>query len=171
MSSSLFEKLLTLDDLNTLSEEVTLLQTSIFQVKENAFESALSSSVRTWVGEYITREINEQKLDRKQYLKDLLTQIKDTKILKLVIGFQPTPQNITEVANWVKKDLGPEVVIDLSYQPDLIGGAVVTWQGKFFESSVKQKFTQYIPTAMAKIFNSKTTESLEQPINVTGAIT
>ena len=134
----LFDRVTSASDVLQLRQELEVLQKALYQVKTDAWENALSSQVRTWVAAEISASVTNDTQSKEQVLQDLLKQLEAIKTLRLTIAFEPSDIMLTKVREWVKAELGSMVVLEIEYQPSLIGGAIITWNGKYFNASVRQ---------------------------------
>jgi F0F1-type ATP synthase delta subunit len=68
-------------------------------------------------------------------LKELL---KKFKVIKLVLAFDPTRKTIENIHNFVKDSLGIGYVLDIEVQENILGGAIVMFEGKYNDFSLKK---------------------------------
>lgn len=94
-------------------------------------------------GEEIDVLINSMyKIDDKtglseEFLRNLKTKIAGLRPIKLTLAFEPDGEFIKRLFAWVRQNIGDSVVLDFSVNPEILGGALVEWQGKYFDLSLK----------------------------------
>ncbi len=95
----------------------------------------IRSRIQSWVnGLAIDRAARQQQL---QAAKDQLLSLE---YFQLTLAFEPTEKVIIRLANWCREQIDPQLVLDIRYEPGLIGGAVIEYQGKFVDLSLRKKF-------------------------------
>ncbi|OGM27974.1 hypothetical protein A2962_03575 [Candidatus Woesebacteria bacterium RIFCSPLOWO2_01_FULL_39_61] len=137
---ALFEKIKTSEEKDKLMEEIDILLNSLFQNKGEAFSILLKTGVRAWLSEYIRAELAKDEANPFEYLKKIKEELNSFKALKLTLAFEPTESNIEKFSYAVKKYLGEKVVIEFSYNPTLIAGCTLTYEGKYRDFSMKSFF-------------------------------
>ena len=148
MYSDILGKVRTKQESNRLEEEVELLIVSLYKTgKEDygkaassAYESVLKESVRSWVADEIRTDLERESISKTDYLKGLKKRLGKLKIVKLTVAFEPTEGGLGKIQNWIQTNLGEGVISDLSYNTRLLAGAVVIYQGKYADLSLKNKF-------------------------------
>lgn len=68
-------------------------------------------------------------------LKELLGKFK---VIKLILAFDPTRKTIGNIHNFVKNTLGVGYILDIEVSEDLLGGAVIMFNGKYADFSLKK---------------------------------
>ena len=158
MNSKLVTKIRTLEERDKLKEEIVLLLDSLYTQKGEGVESTLSSQVRFWVSEIIKTESSNNLGEIESYLKDILSQLSQFKTLSLRLAFEPTNASIDKFITFTRKNIGMEVILDFDYDPRILGGAVITYEGEYRDFSLKRLFeTEYAEksTEVLKIMYSK----------------
>lgn len=67
------------------------------------------------------------------YLEGLRKQLTTLRILSLEIAFDPTEETIAVLTGWVREYLGNDIIMDLSVDRGLFGGARVSYEGRYKE--------------------------------------
>lgn len=138
--NALFEKIKTSEEKDKLMEEVDILLNSLFQNKGEALTMLLKTGVRAWVSEHVRSELAKDEANPGEYLKKIKEELTSFKTLKLTLAFEPTESNIEKFSYAVKKYLGEKVVIEFSYNPALIAGCTVIFEGRYRDFSMKSFF-------------------------------
>lgn len=68
-------------------------------------------------------------------LKTLLAKFK---VIKLVLAFDPTNKTLEKLHNFVKETVGDGYIFDIEVSPDILGGAIVIFNGKYYDLSLKK---------------------------------
>lgn len=132
----------TKQDVLRLIEEVEILLESLYEDQGRGFDRTIASKVRARVSDAISDEINKSKADKKSYLLGLEKKLKGLKEVRLTLAFEPSSASIDKFNDFIKKNVGEEVVLDLSFDPKLIGGAIVTYDGEYRDFSINRFFEE-----------------------------
>lgn len=90
---------------------------------------------RTFLKEPITP--HNEALIKKQVIK-LQDKLGLCKVIQLTLAFQPDERTIDLFSEWVKKNVGSQMLIDLQYDRTIIGGALLVAHGIYKDYSVKK---------------------------------
>lgn len=69
-------------------------------------------------------------------LKGLLNRFK---VIKLVLAFVPTYKTIENIHDFIKEILGIGYILDIEILDELLGGAIIIYNGKYFDFSLKKR--------------------------------
>lgn len=139
MYSEILDKVRTKQEAVYLKGEIDLLLKAIYQSKETNFQEVLDKNVRSWVSELLRKGIEKSAINNEPYLKGLKRELSDLKSLNLTIAFEPTEKNLHRLHNWVLDNLGKGIVLEIIVNANILGGSIISYQGKFFDSSVRNK--------------------------------
>lgn len=68
-------------------------------------------------------------------LKELL---KKLKVIKLVLAFCPSVKMLENIHNFVKENIGAGYILDIEILDEVLGGAVVMFNGKYADYTLKK---------------------------------
>ena len=90
-------------------------------------------------------------------LKDFLIKVQESvaaiPVLSLTLAFEPTVESMKALTDWFLLNLKKQVLFDVKVDTSIIGGALITFNGKFLDFSIKTKFDQ--------VFQKVTSPNLE----------
>lgn len=142
----LIELTKTTEDVVSLQEEMDLILQSLFHVEVYKLEEVLEKFVRVRVATEINRIIKMNPTANKEEIKALLSKAYRTicalPIIKLSLAFEPSETIINNLSFWARQNLEPGVLLDLSLDRSIIGGVVISYKGKFFDFSLKNKIRE-----------------------------
>jgi len=72
------------------------------------------------------------------FFETLKKLVKKFKVIKLALAFDPSYKTITNIHNFVKDTVGIGYILDIEVSEDLLGGAVVIFNGKYNDFSLKK---------------------------------
>jgi hypothetical protein len=149
-SSALLDTLLTTEDREVLRGELELLKTAIFKVNKDSFAETMKVGVRAFVAEIIEKELRTNNVDPEKYLNEMLQNIDKLPTLELTIAFEPTQANLEHFATQASTVAGQNVLLQVSTKPEIIGGAVVIWNGKYVDATLQTTFDETVQKVLAK---------------------
>ena len=138
MSFDFLAQVKTTDDVLTLQKELEALTKYLFSTKKDTFETALQEEVRAWVADVVRAQGGTTAATRKKFLDELNAQLKKLPAVQLTLAFQPTQKNIDVIHNWLHSQLQQPHVLHLVYDPSVVGGAVISYQGRYHDASLKK---------------------------------
>jgi F0F1-type ATP synthase delta subunit len=116
---------LTKDQVDILKHEIDILLNSKYQSKKEEL-----------VRESTLLELESRRVkDSQKALENWKLEIENLRVLRLIIASEPTRANILAYGAWVKKTLGPDVILDISVNENLVAGAQIVWNGKYRDYS------------------------------------
>jgi len=157
MPSELLTTLLTTDDRELLRNELGRLKSAVFKLKKGNLTDVLKSQVRVDVARVIESELRDQKKDPEHYFEEILAQLDTLPILQLTIAFEPTQLSLEHWSSQAAEALGEGVVLQITVQPEMIGGAIIVWKGRYVDVSLKKKFAAAVSKAIGKIETTSAT--------------
>jgi F0F1-type ATP synthase delta subunit len=142
MNSKLFSHIRTTDERDTLLDEIGTLLSSLYQEKGRGLDSCLKNKVRFWVSEIVRREIGSDLETAEKYLTGLKETLEGLGILKLTLAFEPTDISIDKFTEFVRRNMGEDIVVEFEYDARILGGALITYNGEFRDFSLKRLFEE-----------------------------
>ncbi len=142
MNSEIFSKIITDEDIEKLSDELDILQASLYKEKGRGFEIALNSKVRAWFAKTLRDEVTQQKIGIEDYLLQLRNELTKYKKITLILAYEPSASAIEHFHSIVQSYVGNRVVLDISYMPSLLAGVVIIFNGRYKNLSLKKAFEE-----------------------------
>lgn len=136
MYSDILPQIKTSEDRQALLVEIGELRACLFEPKQD-LEDVLQSDVRAWVAEIIRNKMqNGAKLD--EYLSELENELNKMEEVKVALAIEPTERIIALAHQQISAKAGSSVVIDFEHAPQLLGGAAISFRGKYHDGSVNK---------------------------------
>ena len=141
--SDLIISLKTTREVTDFVSEIDTLMDTFFKSKNPSIEKALTS-ISTDSARKIMQVFSKNKLDINdrdvvagffETLKGLLEKLK---VIKLVLAFDPTLKTITNIHDFVKDTVGVGYILDIEISEDVLGGAIVIFNGKYNDFTLKK---------------------------------
>lgn len=151
----LIELTRTTEDVVKLEEEIDLLLQSIYHVDKQMFEETLERQVRIRVAMEIRKLIQQAKSSKKEEVKALLSDAYRTvcvlAILQLTLAFEPSEIVIGNISRWARQNLAAGILLDLSLDRSILGGALIMYHGKFYDFTLRKKLNEIFEKADLKL--------------------
>lgn len=142
MYSDILLTVYSVEDQIRLLQEIDILLDSMYKFGKSSFEATMKTSVRLSTQEMLTSAITDSKMDPQDFLQNLRTQIANLKQVDIQIAYQPSVDSLHQIYDWIAQTESRGFVLSYAYDPNLIGGAVVSFKGKSFNGSLKEVINQ-----------------------------
>jgi hypothetical protein len=117
--------------------------------------------------------INTQSRDSiKKFLEKMQESIAALPVLSLTIGFDPKDKTLKSLSEWFLINVKKQVVFDFSIDPKVVAGATLTYNGKFFDFSIRPVFGRILKIYTDRLTNRNTqrqeavtVQSVQQNVN------
>ncbi|CAN5323415.1 hypothetical protein BH10PAT1_BH10PAT1_1840 [soil metagenome] len=139
--SEITNLILTKDDFNILIRELDLLEESLYEIKNN-FDSVLKNSVRSEVSKLISNAILNQ--DKAKVLKEIRLEMNQIKFAEIILAKDPSNEFISKISDWLTKLQNRRIAINIKIDQSIIGGAIISFEGKYFDGSLKNKLEKIL---------------------------
>lgn len=144
MYSELLSLVQTTDDRDELINSLGNVLKNIYGSKEVSIEDKLNEKVPDFIVKKII-EINVKNNPTKDFeatkelLESVVKQLEEAREIHLTIAFRPTHIALEKVSYWFKQTYGADFVLNITFDPEIIAGAVVVVEGKYTDLSLKSK--------------------------------
>lgn len=142
----------TVEDLHLISAEIDMLMESVYKTDPEIFKHALNTNLQRNLTDALTLSLTEQHiaLDNHQELQHYFTGLKQfitsLPVLQLTLAYHPNNEQIEAIAAWARLQTGKPVILQIHYNKDMLGGAIITFEGRYADLSLKKKLTQVYET-------------------------
>lgn len=156
---SILQDIRTLDDLRLLTGQIDGLLTNLFKATNSQFQDMLHTKLQRTLGNSLILSLKQQgiNLDNQEqlqvYFDGLREYIAKLPILQLVIAYHPTNEQLEQISDWARMTTGEPIILSLIYNKNILGGAVITYQGRVTDLSVKKKLEAVYETKQEEILN------------------
>jgi hypothetical protein len=126
-----------LSKINT-TDEIDSLVTAIDKLKTGLFTN---KHYMTTAPEVI-KEAYDGAVDKDAFLNDIRKELVEAKTLTMSVAAELPGQSVARIANWVKSNVGTDVVLELKIDSSLLAGTTITFNGKFKDYSFKEELVK-----------------------------
>ncbi len=86
----------------------------------------------------------------KAFLEKIQTEMTAIPLVPLTIAFEPKEQTLKALCDWFELNVNKQVIFDISVDKKMVGGANITYNGKFLDLSIKSRFEQIVHNVLDK---------------------
>jgi len=84
----------------------------------------------------------------KEFFCQLAKSVATFPVLTITVSFEPKEQTLKTLSTWFVVNTKRQVIFDIQVDPSLLAGAAITFNGKFFDFSVRSHFDQIFNDAL-----------------------
>jgi len=159
-NDKLLQNIITKRDAQRLLEEIEIIRKGLFEAGEGALESLLKNKVRAETAEVIRETFSKADLDKKGYLDKVEELIMKMPNVSFILAFEPSEGAVERFYSKVSEATGKRVLLDIVYEPQIIGGVVIIFNGRYRDYSFKKIFELEFEKGRDKILSMG---KVEQP--------
>ncbi|KKQ45554.1 MAG: hypothetical protein US62_C0013G0007 [Candidatus Woesebacteria bacterium GW2011_GWA1_37_8] len=138
MLSKLIDNLKTKNEIEILRDEIALLSQSIYQGGEKNIENSLKNNIRIWVSETIRNET--QNVNLRDYFNDIEKELDRIKSVSITLAYEPSELSVRRFYDFVQSIMPKKIVLELLYDPQIVGGVVISYGGRYKDYSFRKIF-------------------------------
>ncbi len=123
---------------------------SLYKVHHNNTLSILLDNLPAHIGEVLKDQIEQKQIDVqtpeaiKKICDSLALALKNTDLLTLSLAFEPSFELTQKIAKLIKTEFGGNTLIEIEVDPHVMGGAIITFKGQYFDYSLKTKIDHFL---------------------------
>lgn len=139
--NNFLDKIKTKEDLINILNEIATIKQIIFKNKDwPHFKEELKNKISIFFEKFV-EGLEKIKLDPRNlsFWEDLERKLKNLDEIRLEIAFQPTDSFVENLSEWLKKELGRKIILDIKYNPKIVAGAIVEFKGKWADFSIAKE--------------------------------
>ena len=146
----LLKNIYTKEDLISLKQEISEIQKMIFSQSGLLSEKAKNVATKELL-EFILSaegkgEIYFNPNEQFEFLENLKRKLDSLPVLKMVLAFSPPPATIERISQFLENELGRKIILDLTCNPEIIGGAILEYEGKYINLSLAKNLEKILKT-------------------------
>jgi F0F1-type ATP synthase delta subunit len=146
--NSLLKNVFTKEDLISLKQEISEIQKKIFS-QSGLLSEKVKNIARRELLEFILEaeskgEIYFDPKEQFEFLENLKRRLESLPVLKMVLAFSPPVGTIEKISQFLERELGKKIILDLSCNPEIIGGAILEYEGKYINLSLAKNLEKIL---------------------------
>ncbi len=150
---SLSQYIRTTDERDLIITELHQLFDSLHKVDKSQFSAILNKEVSVRTAEVVHTAIAEANVPNEDFsaLENCLQTLKQELMLlttvEITLAIKPQHEFLTQLYRWVQEHVGKQTIIQLAINPEIVGGIILVYQGKYINLSLSKRiddvFTQH----------------------------
>jgi hypothetical protein len=153
---------LDLSDFFTTKSQASDFSTRLAAIEENIYgtnfnlDNALLSQFGLIKKDKFLTLIRDQQIntssasDLKSFLAKIQVSISALPVLSLTLAFEPKSETMKVFTDWFLLNLKKQVIFEIKVDRSIIAGALVTFNGKYLDLSIKSMFTEIVENQLQK---------------------
>ncbi len=129
----------TVEEKAEVKELLELLRQSMF--KKEGFAKALKANVplkySPLINLFIKRNVGKEGFEGS--LEALGSYLNELNELNLTLAFEPSQEFLDNIYKWVTKNIGQDLILNISVDPKILGGTVISFGGYYLDYSLSKK--------------------------------
>ena len=141
------ESLKTTQEVANFLSEIDVFLLTFFKSEKISIEQALSS-VSADSAQKISQAFSKNNLDINDkdtvtgFFKNLKELAGKLNVIKLTLAFDPTAKTVENIHNFVKENIGTGYILEIEVEPDILGGSIIIFNGKYNDFSLKKSIEE-----------------------------
>lgn len=135
--------IITKQDLVYLLDDINQAKESIYQEQQEQLSEKTKNVVSEELREIFKKQEKKNKLQtRKQqekFLDNLKEYLQDLPQIRLTLAFSPSDSFLQEISQWLEKEIGEKTIINLTVNPEIVGGIIIEYNGRYLNLALEKK--------------------------------
>lgn len=130
----------TISEARKLKSSLDTVLLNMSGITENVF-NGLPLNEREFMESFLDK-ISISKNDRSKLhrvVEELKQDLEDMSVLELTLAFEPDKETIGMFYNWGRENIGKNILLSLKTDPEIVGGAIISYEGRYNDVSVAKK--------------------------------
>ena len=132
MYSNIFENIKTKEDVDALEADIVAMESSVFNKKKKINVSSFGEKFLVGLG--------------KEQIEELKEKLKSLREVKMTIAVDPTKELVDSIFSEVALNVGEGFYLNLKKDAEILGGAIITFGGRYFDASLIKKIEGHFPS-------------------------
>lgn len=142
--SDILDFVFTKDDFSLIGQELDLVEESLFKVKKGDLDTVLDSLIREEIAG-VMRKLIGQGVLAKDVVAGLRGELAKIKFMEVVLAGDPTLDLTKRMYTFVNEGTSSQrIALDIKVDPLVIGGAKISFEGRFFDGTVAHKLEEVL---------------------------
>lgn len=139
--NELLKHVRTREELDHLRQGIERLEEALYRRHSQSFENIMRGELPEGVARHLEEIFShppyaENRSSQEALLAELKKSLKWVKYIKIEFAFEPTELLVEKVSEWVRQEVGENIVLDISADLAMLGGARLSYGGKYDEYSL-----------------------------------
>ncbi len=146
---TLADKIITTEELNFILQEINQIHNLVFKETNKLLSKKLDeiknqklkTALEKWEKDKIISNIPSQQA---QFLEDLKKYLQQIPQIRMQVA-RPLPSGfLKKLALWFQKETGKKIILEVIFDPKVVGGVALEYQGKYYNLSLAKEIDKII---------------------------
>jgi F0F1-type ATP synthase delta subunit len=143
------KRILTKEDLIFYLDEIGVIEKLIFQKTEISLsekaKEKVSNDFLNFVQELERKNLISKDPERNRaFFEEFKKYLLEIPQVKIEVAFKPKREFLKKIINFFEREFQRKIILDLTINPEIIGGIVFEWKGKIFDFSLAKRIEKII---------------------------
>lgn len=144
MDAEILKNILTKDEIVSLGDEISAAREEIYKTSdEEQLKNVINNKLSGWFALYVVKNCGVERDKIEILFNNLEKELNDIDEIKLSLAFQPSRIFVEKAAAWVRANLSGTAILNFDYNPGILGGAVFSYKGKYYDHSLRKHLEEY----------------------------
>ena len=129
---------------------------NLYHTKPAPLEELLAEIIPYTIAKPLITTMRKQLKDQttaaiEEFFNKLTEALQALKVLELELAFEAQEPSVALLSRWIREHIGPDVIVEFTEDPLLLGGARIAFQGKFKEINLADVIESVLIRESARI--------------------
>lgn len=145
---NLTDNIITKQDLVYLLDDINQAREVIYKKKKGKLsdktQNIASKKLRNTIEKQEERGNLKTRPQQEEFLDQLENYFKNLPQIQLTLAFSPSDSFLEEISQWLKNQIGQRTIINLTVNPEIVGGAIIDHEGHHLDLALSKKIKESI---------------------------
>jgi len=146
--SQISQEIITQEDLLSFLDDINTTKKAIFQDPSKPLlqkiQNKTSRGFQEILKQLLATPLFRGKRKQIEFLDELRNYLLSLPKIKLTLAFQPNKEFLKQISEWLQKEVGQKIVLNIFVNPHIVGGAIIEYKGKYLNFSLIREIQQFL---------------------------
>ncbi len=148
--SSLLATIYTREEAEKIQDILSEMRDELYKIHHDPALDALIGKLPSQVSEVLQQLLAQKKIvlqtpqEINKFCDEFSQTLKSTDALSLNMAFEPSYELTQKIAGICKNELGDNTLLEFKIDPRILGGALISFKGQYFDYSLKTKLDHFL---------------------------
>lgn len=145
MSSDINQIICTVEEQLEVLYQMDEILKYIYKSDNEDIQQFINKTARYGITEAIFSRLSDQsdRLVQAKTIEKMKEEIKELRVLKLTFAINPTVDTMKKVCQWVKTNIGQDVILAIDVNNRIVAGIILSFEGRYGIFTARNKFDKY----------------------------
>lgn len=146
--SQISQEVITQEDLLSFLDDINTTKKAIFQDPSKPLlqkiQNKTSRGFQEILKQLLATPLFRGKRKQIEFLDELRNYLLSLPKIKLTLAFQPNKEFLKQISEWLQKEVGQKIVLNIFVNPHIVGGAIIEYKGRYLDFSLIKEIQQFL---------------------------